>query len=280
MNRTIKWILVFFVLTFPVKIYFEGSPLVTPCLISSAYAADINELRRMAFKYYERGAYDKALKHFVKILRSDPNNAEAREYMLRCSQKIVETKLGTQAADTLEQEIDVQKQIQEEVIPNISTHTPVFAIEKEVSDEKPDGDELTYQGKAIDIKELGLGPPQPSNARSLLEQRNALTDEFRRRYLGKGKVVDLQEKGNRLEITFYMNRLFLPFSDTLRREAYPILDNVLAKIQEYQHGRVTMRAVDNISPAVRHTMADLPSRRCTVIYSYLLYSSYLPGESS
>jgi len=37
-------------------------------------------------------------------------------------------------------------------------------------------------------------------------------------------------------------------------------------------------AVDNLSAGVRHTMADLPSRRSTVLFTYLVYAGFLPPE--
>src|SRR5688572_17811825 len=78
-----------------------------------ARAMDSNQLYRDAIKLYEKGDYDKALKGFLKVMRLDPSHAEAREYMLRCSQKIVEAKLGGEAAQGVEKEIEAEKQVQE-----------------------------------------------------------------------------------------------------------------------------------------------------------------------
>ena len=245
-----------------------------------ARAADSNQLFRDAIKLYEKGDYDRALKGFLKVMRLDPSHAEAREYMLRCSQKIVETKLGGQAADTVVKEIEAEKQIEkvspeappalsEDYLKPILPQAPAAAAPAAAPESKGKGS--TELDHAVQAAAAEAAPP---NARDLLAERSALTDDLRRRYLGKGNVVDVYQAGGRLEVTFYMNRLFLPLSDVLRPEAFSVLNDIRDLIKGNGRQRVSFTSVDNVSPAVRNTMADLPIRRTNVVFSYLMYASY------
>lgn len=257
-------------------------------LAPRAFAADANQLYRDAVKLYEKGDYDKALKGFLKVMRQDPANAEAREYMLRCSQKIVETKLGGQAADTVEKEIDAEKEVQKlspQTLPALSEDyvkpikpsaaTPAPVGEPAFSTPATSSGAATGEPSAASSIDQDIrNAASPTNARDLLAERSALTDDLRRRYLGKGNIVDVAESGGRLEVTFYLNRLFLPLSDTLRPDAYAVLDDIRALVQSKPKRTVAFTSVDNVSPAVRQTMADLSVRRTNVVFSYLLYASY------
>jgi hypothetical protein len=262
-----------------------------------ARAADINDLFRGAMKQYEMGDYEKALKGFVKVMRLDPNNSIAREYMLRCSQRIVETKLGGQASETADREAAVEKQIKE------MDGAPAVASPSEVLGDAPEGTsvpaaslpsstpsslsdmpaEPSAAGSATAVLDQDAliqdaASALPRNAQDIIAERNALTDDLRRRYLGKGSIVDVEEKGGRLAVTFYMNRLFFPLTDTLRPDAYSVLEDIRGMITADPKRTVTFTSVDNVSPAVRHTMADLSARRTNVVFSTLLYAAFAPSE--
>jgi outer membrane protein OmpA-like peptidoglycan-associated protein len=243
-----------------------------------AASVDTNRFYQDAIKLYEKGDYEKALKGFLKVMRLDPSNAEAREYMLRCSQKIVETKLGGEAAETVEKEIETDKQIQvvsPEAPPALSQEylTPIIpaaAVLPAVSSAP-----ASAAGNAsMDRYIQDAAAEMPSNARDLLAERGALTDDLRRRYLGKGNVVDVSQSGGRLEVTFYLNRLFLPLSDSLRPESFSVLNDIRDLVKSNPRQAVSFTSVDNISPAIRNTMADLSVRRTNVVFSYLLHSVF------
>lgn len=253
-------------------------------LAPSLRAADTNDMYRESIKLYEKGDYDKALKGFLKVMRMDPSNAEAREYMLRCSQKIVETKLGSQTADIVEQEIDAEKQVQElspdappalseEYLTPILPEAPAAAMPAAPAADAAAGTAASTASMEQDIRAAAAALP-PVNARDLLSERNALTDDLRRRYLGKGNIIDVAEAGGNLDVTFYMNRLFLPLSDSLRPESYAVLNDIARLVQANPKRTVTFVSVDNVSPAIRNTMADLSVRRTNVVFSYLLHTSF------
>lgn len=244
-----------------------------------AFSADTNLMYRDAIKLYEKGDYDKALKGFLRVMKLDPSNAEAREYMLRCSQKIVETKLGGQAADVVEKEIDAEKQIQDlapDAPPALSQEylTPIMPSLPAAVPAPAAASPASAKSAAMDDAIRAAAAALPANARDLLAERGALTDDLRRRYLGKGSIVDVAESGGQLDVTFYMNRLFLPLSDVLRPESFTLLNDVALLVQENPKRTVTFQSVDNVSPAVRQTMADLSIRRTNVVFSYLLYAAF------
>lgn len=314
--------------------------ILSPWLLApAARAADPNQLTQKALKLYEKGEYDKALKIFVKVLQINPEASIAREYMLRCSQKIVEKKLGTGTAETVEREINVERQIQEiasstetslsphvrpelmkppqdapitiplieakpeaAAAPAASSPLPASApAPGEAEPAAPGSEDASLSPEAAtalpgmkdwqgysSAPDAGasaeLAPPEPApapaeapTARDLLLQRETLTDELRRRFLGREDIVQIKENGDKLEITFFLNRLFMPYSDTLRSDAYPVLDQVIAMLKTDPKRKIIFRAVDSASPAVQKSMADLPARRTTVIFSYLIYTSYRPS---
>ena len=301
-------------------------------------AAEMNRVIHNAMKLYEKGNYDKALKQFIKVLKSDPNNSMAREYMLLCSQKIVETKLGPSTAETVEKKINVAKQLQE-----INTAEPspltgaglgipgadsdlsakkdvlspleaIFAKAAEASPPPPVDDVVDNvpEPDAAPISELpgmeaattapaptpaGLdaaapgtalaapaasasaapaptsSPSSPTNAQDILRHRQGLADDLRRRHLGTENIVQLEAHRGHLEVNLFLDRLFLPLSDILRDDAYVILDHVIFEIRRDVKRRVSFKAVDTTSPAVRSSLPQLTSKRCTVVFSYLLYRS-------
>jgi hypothetical protein len=356
-----------------------------------SWAADPNKMIQAGLKLYEKGNYDKALKQFVKTLRLDPNNSVAREYMLLCSQKIVEARLGTSVAETVEKEINVEKQIQElnaaaqeasapppAAAPAVDTdaafaralaepalpavpepdaepapEVPAAAAAAATPEIPNPPDWLLEEAKRMGVAVPGaaaaapggepvpdsaaiaalpgmervrepaepatssaltapvesiLSPaapaPVPDNwalpatpsavkaplpvaapavaaaavlsttgAAELIQRRDALAEELRRRHLGLENVVELEERGGRLEVTFFMNRLFLPYSDVLRDDAYPILAHVIDRMKAVAGRDVAFQAVDSATSENRRTMPDLSSKRCAVLFSYLVYNS-------
>ena len=245
------------------------------CLFLSgpSRAVDTNRFYRDAVKLYEKGDYDQAMKGFLKVMRVDPSNAEAREYMLRCSQKIVETRLGGEAAETTQKEIEADKRMQEvapEAPPSLPEDylAPIKPVEPAPAASAAPSPAGPRSSVAADIREEAAR--NPSNARDLLAERGALTDDLRRRYLGRGNVVDVVRAGGRLEVTFYLNRIFLPLSDDLRPESFAVLNDVRDLILSNPRRTVSFTSVDNVSPAVRNTMADLSVRRTNVVFSYVM----------
>jgi hypothetical protein len=70
----------------------------------------------------------------------------------------------------------------------------------------------------------------------------------------------------------FLNRLFLPFSDALAPDAIPALERTARDLRTREGVTVVFRAVDSLTPAVRHQMLDLPARRAVILFSYLMHS--------
>lgn len=239
---------------------------------STAWAADINKLLRDAMKFYEKGNYDKAMKQFIKVLERDPDQSMAREYMMLCSQKIVEQKLGTPTSETVEKQVAVEKQIQEMGLEN-KTSTPTANTY--------DYEEIITTAPAMGLNAvIAALPAQPNEATDIMAQRDNVSEELRRRNLGIGNIVELSESGGQIEATFYMNRLFLPYSEVLRDEAFPVLNHVIARIKAMPQRKVAFKAVDLPSAQIQSAMPELSNRRCITLFSYLLYSTYRPDTEN
>jgi hypothetical protein len=123
-------------------------------------------------------------------------------------------------------------------------------------------------------------PPQPNEATDIMSQRDSVSEELRRRSLGIGNIVELSESGGEIEATFYMNRLFLPYSEVLRDEAFPVLNHVIARIKALPQRKVVFKAVDLPSAQIQSAMPELSNRRCITLFSYLLYSTYRPDTEN
>lgn len=243
-----------------------------------SWAADVNKLLRNAMKFYEKGDYDKAIKQFVKVLEVDPNHSMAREYMMLCSQKIVEKKLGAQTAEAVEKEVAVEKQIQGMSFagePPAADEGQADGLEEPATPEIPPADNIDFKALLASAADA-----QPTEARDILQQREAVSDELRRRHLGTENIVQIEEDRGQFEVTFYMNRLFLPYTDTLRDEAYPVLNHVTARIRTNMGRKVVFKAVDATSQAVQTAMPDLSNKRSTALFAYLLYNAYRPDSDN
>ncbi|MGQ0644902.1 MAG: hypothetical protein ACT4O3_05375 [Elusimicrobiota bacterium] len=128
-----------------------------------APAADVNTMVRNGLKLYEKGQYNKAIKQFVKVLQLEPNHAQAREYMMLCSKKIVEKKLGKDDAALVEQQVEVDKQIQ---LMKAAEPAP-----------EPPADDLELADLTPRVGAVLPGPVAPArgvSAKEALQQRDAL----------------------------------------------------------------------------------------------------------
>jgi hypothetical protein len=117
-------------------------------------------------------------------------------------------------------------------------------------------------------------------AQSILQQRESLADELRRRSVGNENIVQLVEKGGRVEVTLFLNRLFLPHSEVLRDDAYPVLDHVISRVRGGPKRRIVLKAMDSMSPGARAAFQSLTAKRCTVVFSYLIYNSFQSGAAA
>jgi hypothetical protein len=398
-----------------------------------------------ALKFYEKGQYSKSLEMFVKVLRIDPTNAVAKEYQMRCSQKIVEAKLGPDAAKKVEREVVAEQQSTDEyamaqrptlsvtsmmdpndpnalkdvlsdrdlpATPNLKARelnkkrqaeqlaaqqaqelaaqeeaaaVASAKIQAELQAQKEAEAKMLAQANAeieaeaaiemakaeaaaaaaagnpavpvqlggepgeeelLNLAELknrdaaaapgmqgapmtnvNAGGPSgtpiyptlapdsitdlpgldnsaagrngsdasrsgaaasaepasasgPADSRYIVTQRDKLSEEIRRRQIGAGNIVQLDEKGNQVQVTLFMNRLFLPYSDVLRDDAYAVLNHVVSRIKTDSGRKVVLRAMDSVSDDTQKMLADLSSRRCTILFSYLVHESLRRSENT
>lgn len=270
-------------------------------LASPAAAADVSELLQEGRKYFERGEYDKALKIFTKVSRLDPRNKEARELQMMCSQKIVDKKLGRPPAEggdksrepsaPPEQSLSVSEKSPAEPSSGETGMSPLPPVTSPASlpSEPPPfptdepavtSREVTLEPGEIAAVDPGVSPLAPPTGRILIEQRSSLAEEERRRLMGQGDAVWVQEKGDRVTLTFFLNRLFMPASDALASESYAVLDSVLPVVKTPRGRRVVLRAEDLQSAAVRHAFPDLSSRRATLLFAFILSQTFPLEEAS
>jgi len=86
-------------------------------------------------------------------------------------------------------------------------------------------------------------------------------------------IVQLDEKIGRLEVKMFLNKLFLPHSTVLRDDAYIILDHIISRMKLQPQRRVIFKAFDTPHRITNPLEPDLATQRCTVIFSYLLYTT-------
>jgi hypothetical protein len=247
------------------------------CLGGTLFAADANLTLQSARKLYEMGDYNKALKEFVTVLKTDPDNTEAREYMLRCSQKIMERKVDAADASLTEKKISIDKELLENALP--AAPAPREPVEAPAP---PPSGAGAGTGAEVSLEVSGESEDDSPGAvsRMLAREKERVAEDYKRRFAGQGSPVDVQPAGKGAEVTVYLNRLFLPFSDVLNREAYPALAEAAAKLRRDVTGKVILTAIDDAGAAPKAADSTLSSRRCTVVFTYLLYASLVPDASA
>jgi hypothetical protein len=230
-------------------------------------AADATQLTEKGIRLYEKGEYSKALRVFLKVKKSDPNSPVAREYINRCTGKMVEA----------QKEIRLREAIQkgESSSATILPKDPVPAWT--VPSSRPTSRGVkSKKSKKNDRKGTAVLPysvyEQNRTAPSFFTSRDHLADGYRNKIL-EGPAIELVRKGKNVEVVAFMNRLFLPFSDSLAPDAIPDIQKVSWELHSNPGKTTLFRAVDSLTPAVRHQMLDLPARRVSILFSVLLQAS-------
>ncbi len=239
-------------------------------VIPSRAAEDVAAMMTGAIKLYEQGSYKKALKQFANVLKLDPGNADAKEYMIRCSDKMVEEELGVRVEKAPSDLAPLPGAPGTAVKPGQEPQRTLRGSRR-TSLPSPRRTAGPKGGKPIP-----LGADRPT-AKDLVKQREALTEDYRKRVLGKEGPVWVESSRNQMEVVLYMNRIFLPMTDQLAPDAYPILEAAVAELRANPDKSVVLRTVDNMSPAVRHTMLDLPARRTVAMFTYFFQSALNPA---
>jgi len=231
-------------------------------------AEDTNRMMERGLKYYEKGDYDRALKDFLRVLELEPNHATAREMQMMATQKKMQKELGKEKADIVEKEVAVEKQIQQ-----IRANEPA-PVAKDIFDYP------TTPSEEGELTGLDKVPTTPSQAQDIVKQRESVAENLRRRHLGTDNIVQLEEKRGQMVVTLFMNRLFLPYSDVLRDDGLVVLEHVVTQLRNNPKRQVILKAVDASSPLSQKSMPTLAARRCNVVFSHLIYSTYRPEEKN
>jgi tetratricopeptide (TPR) repeat protein len=218
----------------------------------SLWAANAQELLRDAVKLYEKGQYEEARSLFEEVLTRDPRNNEAREYLLRAAERVAPPAAGRREPRVL--------------APGVEG-SPLGGPEPGVQNRNDD-----------DVFRFDAGAPVDSS--NLLRQQNNLKTSYERRSLSIEKSIEVKRARGRTEVTLYMNRLFLPFTDVFTPEAYRVLRLAAETLRRDPEVIFHFAAVDNLSPAVRHASGDLIPRRTAVVFSYLLDLAHTPDKAA
>ncbi|MBK8576086.1 MAG: hypothetical protein IPN90_10595 [Elusimicrobia bacterium] len=239
----------------------------------SLWAVDPGALMDQGKRQYEKGEYGKALQTFLKVKKEDPANSLVREYISKCTEKIMEAEKGAR-----EKEFVLSgKSSSAIILPK--EPAPAWAVPKPKPPRKDPKGAFGYQRKV----HRSAAPVVPDSVRAkgkkpsqLLVQQGILAKGYENKILD-GQALELVRKGGRVEIVAFMNRLFLPFSDTLAPDAVVALDLIAQQLQADPGKSTLLRAMDSLTPAVRRQMLDLPTRRVSILFSYLMHASLGKG---
>ncbi len=233
-------------------------------------AMDVSALMDQGKAQCDKGDYNRALQTFLKLKKEDPANPMAREYISKCTGKIMEA----EKAARVKHSVLVGE-------PSSTTFAPKDVPPAWAVPTAKPLPKSTRGGGGSDLKKrAGRSGPLVPNAvlekekktsRYILK-RDQLTKSYTNKIL-EGRAIDLVRKGQRVEIVVFMNRLFLPFSDSFAPDAVPAIEMISREIRDNPGKTTVFRAVDSLTPAVRHQMLDLPTRRVSILFSTLLHAS-------
>lgn len=233
---------------------------------SRVWSEDVGPMMDSAVRMFDQGQYKKAMRLFLNVLNVDPHNAQAKEYRNRCMDKIVEGELGI-AQKSKDQEMGKLADTMPHG-PSLSTTPPPPRLRPQFRPSPRSTAKPKNKKKGV-----AAVTTEKQTAKGILEQRDALVEDYRRKILGKESAVWVESKRSEIEVVLYMNRLFMPLTDQLSTDAYPMLEAALLEIHGHPKKEVFLRALDNLSPAVRHTMLDLPARRSAILFSYFVHGT-------
>lgn len=233
-----------------------------------AWPANLSALMDQGKAQFEKGDYGKSLQTFLKIKKEDPANSMARDYISQCTAKIMEAEKAARLKRAVQQG--------EPSAATIAPKDPVPAWA--VPAKKPQRKEVrgAYRQKRSLKRSSPLVPAvvieKEKKTSRYISQRDQLTEGYKNKIL-EGHAIELVRKGRRVEVVVFMNRLFLPFSDSFAPDAVPAIEAIARELGKNPGESTLFRAVDSLTPAVRHQMLDLPTRRVSILFSTLLHAA-------
>jgi len=231
-----------------------------------AGAADIESLMRDGERLFNKEEYGKAMRVFIKARTADPSNLEVKEYIDRCTLKIVEQdadrriRAAAKSKNTSTATIQPGQPVPAWAAP--SQRTRVAPVRRK-----------TTRPRRRQPSDGSQDAPTPG--RNMIIQREQLAEDYQRRILGDSPVR-IEREGGRTDVVLYMNRLFLPFKDILSPDAVPYLTAAAHELRAKGANQILLRAVDTMTPVVRHNMLDLPSRRCAAVFTFFVKAGLAP----
>ena len=216
---------------------------------------------------FDKGDYNKALQIFLRLKKEDPSHPLPKEYINKCQDKIVEA----------EKEIRMKKAKEEGsnasdlFAPTETAPAWTAPSQRKLSPAKKTT-KKSKKKKRTTYSTPGSLYQKEKRPSPLLVQQQALTEGYRNKIL-EGKAIEIKRSGRKLEVVAFLSRLFLPFSDVLAPDAVPAIEIVARELSHDPGRTTTLRAVDSLTPAVRHQMLDLPARRVSILFSYFVHAA-------
>ncbi len=250
--------------------FFRAAAVLALCAAAPIFSAasDAGALIELGKKQYDKGDYSKALQTFLKLKKEDPANPVAKEYISKTTEKIMEK----------EKESRRQKSILHGEPPSatIAPKDPAPAWTAPIAKPAPRDSLSIYRPRHRIPRSAPLVPAgvleKEKKPSPYISQRDLLTQGYKNKIL-EGRAIDLVRKGKRVEIVAFLNRLFLPFSDVLMPDAVPAIESVVRELRSQPRDTTVLRAIDSLTPGVRHQMLDLPARRMSTLFSYIVHSA-------
>lgn len=236
----------------------------------AAAAADIESLMREGEKLFKKEEYGKALRVFIKARNADPSNLEVKEYIDRCTVRIVE-----KDADRRIRAAAKSKQTSTATIQP-GQPVPAWAAPSQRTRVAPVRRKTTRPSRR---QPVDGSQDAPTPGKNMIIQREQLAEDYQRRILGDSPVR-IEREGNRTDVVLYMNRLFLPFKDTLSPDAVPYLNAAAHELKTKGANQILLRAVDTMTPVTRHNMLALPSRRCATVFTFFVKAGLAPTPAN
>jgi hypothetical protein len=230
-------------------------------------AAEVRDLLDKGTRLYDQGKYNKALRVFLKAKQQEPDNLLARDYISRCTDRIVEKETGDR----------LKRAVRKGEAPIVTIEpgqaAPSWVAPARLGTTRPVG---RVSGKKTNQKAGPAAPPiaggTDGRTAEAVRLREDLIDNFKTRKL-EGSLVRIERRRGLTEIIVTMNRVFLPFSDQVAPDAVAELERLARELRAGGEQTVVLRAADLLTPAVRHQMLDLPSRRAAILFSYFAHAA-------
>jgi tetratricopeptide (TPR) repeat protein len=161
----------------------------------------VKVLMQEALQLYSERRYVKAKDLFNQVLRIDPSNNLAKQYLKSTEERITEW--------------DAQG-----------------------GEYQSGGEHVTWDALLDSKSQAGMG--ERENAKEIIATRKSLVERMQSRSVKTDNIVRIEDTKKGLEVILYHDQLFLPGLQTLRDESLPILENVANLMKERGDRMITI----------------------------------------